>query len=406
MASSERPNPDTLDRISHPDRAAFSAISGVLDSDMVRGNVATPIETFSRAAAQPKAAPRTANALKEQNLISQSRLAGMNRTNQAVQISTDERRERVSEEFSELLEVLCNEEVEAPLIPASSSEGDLIELRRHEQRGEDAMKAPILLAESVELLQNKQIRKGKKIAEAQLAKKVEELARSNSELEQFAYVASHDLQEPLRMIANYTQLLAERYSGKLDVQADKYIRYASDGAIRMQALIQDLLAFSRAGGPGKGLRLTDCKEIVEQAIKNLQVAIEDSRAVVTYADLPVVMARSIQMEQVFQNLIGNAIKFCSAKPPVIRISAQKNGVEWVFSVVDNGINIAAENSEVIFAIFQRLHSRTEYAGNGIGLAICKKIVEQHGGRIWVEPQTAPGSTFKFTWPAIALEQSA
>jgi len=287
-----------------------------------------------------------------------------------------------------------------------SREVGSIELQRHEQGGESTMKAPILLAESVELLQNKQIRKGKKIAEAQLAKKVEELARSNSELEQFAYVASHDLQEPLRMIANYTQLLAERYSGKLDVQADKYIRYASDGAIRMQALIQDLLAFSRAGGPGKGLRLTDCKEIVEQAIKNLQVAIEDSRAVVTYADLPVVMARSIQMEQVFQNLIGNAIKFCSAKPPVIRISAQKNGVEWVFSVVDNGINIAAENSEVIFAIFQRLHSRTEYAGNGIGLAICKKIVEQHGGRIWVEPQTAPGSTFKFTWPAIALEQSA
>jgi chemotaxis family two-component system sensor kinase Cph1 len=254
------------------------------------------------------------------------------------------------------------------------------------------------------LSQEKKVRKQRGLVEEQLARKVEELARSNAELDQFAYVASHDLQEPLRTIANYTQLLAERYNGKLDVQADKYIRYAVDGALRMQALIQDLLAFSRAGGPGNGLKITDCKLIVEQALKNLQVAIEASGAVVTYDNLPVVMARAVQLEQVFQNLLGNAIKFCGNRPPVIRISAQRMKTEWVFSVIDNGIDIAPEDMKVIFAIFHRLHSRTEYVGNGIGLAICKKIVEQQGGQIWVEPQTAPGATFKFSWPAIEMKQ--
>ena len=246
----------------------------------------------------------------------------------------------------------------------------------------------------------KRIRNRHKAIEEQLAKKVEELARSNGELEQFAYVTSHDLQEPLRMVANYTQLLAERYNGKLDVQADKYIHYAVEGAERMQALIQDLLAFSRAGGgPGNGLKITDSNGVVELVLKNLQVAIENSGAVVNCDTLPVVMARPVQLQQVFQNLIGNAIKFHGTAPPIVQISAQKRGTEWVFSVTDNGIDIAPENTKVIFAVFQRLHSRTEYAGNGIGLAICKKIVEQQGGKIWVGPQTAPGATFKFTWPA-------
>ena len=247
----------------------------------------------------------------------------------------------------------------------------------------------------------KKFAKERKLTAEELAKKVEELARSNAELEQFAYVASHDLQEPLRMVANYTQLLAERCSGKLDVQAEKYIHYAVDGAIRMQALILDLLAFSRAGGPANGLEISDCRGVVDQALKNLQVAIQDSGAIVTCSNLPVVMSRAIQLEQVFQNLIGNAIKFCGTKAPSIQIDAQRKEAEWVFSVTDNGIDIAPENAEVIFAIFQRLHSRAEYAGNGIGLAICKKIVEQHGGKIWVEQQSAPGATFKFTWPAIA-----
>jgi signal transduction histidine kinase len=249
-------------------------------------------------------------------------------------------------------------------------------------------------------LQRSTISKRHKLAKGELAQKVEELARSNAELEQFAYVASHDLQEPLRMVANYTQLLGERYSGRLDVQADKYIHYAMEGASRMQALIQDLLTFSRAGGgPGTGLKITDCKGVVEQAVNNLQVAIQDSHAVVKCNSMPVVMARPLQLVQVFQNLVGNAIKFRGIEPPVVKISARRNGAEWVFSVADNGIDIAPENARIIFAIFQRLHSRAEYPGNGIGLAICKKIVEQQGGRIWVEPQTHPGATFKFTWPA-------
>jgi light-regulated signal transduction histidine kinase (bacteriophytochrome) len=174
----------------------------------------------------------------------------------------------------------------------------------------------------------------------------------------------------------------------------------------MQALIQDLLAFSRAGGSENGLKSTDCMRVVKAALENLRGAIQDSGAVVTCDNLPVVMAHAVQLQQVFQNLIGNAVKFCGTEPPVVQIAAQRKETEWVFSVTDNGIDIAPENAEVIFAIFHRLHSRTEYAGNGIGLAICKKIVDQHGGRIWLEPHTAPGATFKFTWPAIAPELSA
>jgi light-regulated signal transduction histidine kinase (bacteriophytochrome) len=250
-------------------------------------------------------------------------------------------------------------------------------------------------------LQQQKIRKGDKPAKKQLAQIVVELARSNAELEQFAYVASHDLQEPLRMVANYTQLLAERYNGKLDVQADKYIQYAVEGAVRMQALIQDLLAFSRAGGEtGNGPKITDCNGVVEQALKNLHGAIQDSGAVVYCDNLPIVMARPLQLVQVFQNLIGNAIKFHGTEPPVVQIGARKTDTEWVFSVTDNGIEIAPENARIIFAIFHRLHSRREYPGNGIGLAICKKIVEQQGGRIWVEPQTESGAIFKFSWPAM------
>ena len=351
--------------------------------------------------------------------------------------TTEELRQRVKDEFSEIVKILCSEGRLAFSTQPSDAPGKVavVEFIKqttpnrarpaslaltlgpgtpplHDQkiRKERRLAAEHLAKKVEELARSnaelKQSAEERKLTAKELAKKVEELARSNAELEQFAYVASHDLQEPLRMVANYTQLLAERYSGKLDVQADKYMRYAADGAARMQALILDLLAFSRAGGSADGLKSSDCRGVVEQALKNLQVAIEDSGAVVTFEDLPVVMSGAIQLEQVFQNLIGNAIKFCGTKAPVIQIAAQRKEAEWVFSVSDNGIDIAPENAEVIFAIFQRLHSREEYAGNGIGLAICKKIVEQHGGKIWVEPQTAPGATFKFTWPAIAAEQSA
>lgn len=226
----------------------------------------------------------------------------------------------------------------------------------------------------------------------------QELARSNQDLEQFAYVASHDLQEPLRMVATYTQLLAERYQGKLDSDADKYIHYAVDGAIRMQKLVRDLLAFSRVGRQGRELQSTDCNATLQAALQNLHAAIEASGALVQRTQLPVVMADSSQLVQVFQNLIGNAIKFRGAAPPCIRVSAKAKGNEWLFSVADNGIGIAPEHAESVFVIFRRLHGRAEYPGNGIGLSICKKIIEQHGGRIWVESEPGHGSIFQFTLP--------
>ncbi len=226
----------------------------------------------------------------------------------------------------------------------------------------------------------------------------EELARSNRDLEQFAYVASHDLQEPLRMVATYTQLLAERYKGKLDENADKYIQYAVDGALRMQQLVQDLLAFSRIGRTDKEFQILDCNEVLGTALKNLQTSIQESRAQIERGGLPSVTGNRSQLTQVFQNLIGNGIKFHGGRPPDIRVSAELSGKEWLFSVCDNGIGIEREHLDSIFVIFKRLHTRAEYPGNGIGLAICKKIIEQHGGRIWAESEPGQGTTFKFTLP--------
>jgi signal transduction histidine kinase len=225
-----------------------------------------------------------------------------------------------------------------------------------------------------------------------------DLTRSNRDLEQFAYVASHDLQEPLRMVATYTQLLAERYRGKLDADADKYIHYAVDGALRMQKLVEDLLAFSRVGRNGLAHENTDCNTALQVALKNLDAAIQESGAVVERAQLPVLLADSSQMVQVFQNLIGNAIKFRGSRPPLIRVSAEWLGKECVFSVADNGIGIPPEHAESVFVVFRRLHTSAEYPGSGIGLSICKKIVEQHGGRIWVESEVGHGSTFHFALP--------
>jgi PAS domain S-box-containing protein len=238
-------------------------------------------------------------------------------------------------------------------------------------------------------------------AEKKLAEKMAELARSNAELEQFAYIASHDLQEPLRMVAAYTQLLAERYRGRLDENADKFIGYASEGALRMQTLIQDLLAFSRVGRKGAARGPVDCGAVMEEILQSLGPAIQESGAVVTHTALPVLWADHSQITQVLQNLIGNAIKFRGQEAPAISVQAEKTGSQWLFSVSDNGIGIAPEHKENIFVVFQRLHTRTEYPGNGIGLAVCKKIVEHCGGKIWVESEAGHGSTFKFLLPGEA-----
>jgi PAS domain S-box-containing protein len=236
----------------------------------------------------------------------------------------------------------------------------------------------------------------RKKAEAHLLQNVEELRRSNKELGQFAYIASHDLQEPLRMVASYTQLLSRRYKGKLDADADEFIAFAVDGASRMHRLIQDLLTYSRVGSKGQELVETSSEEALQNAMVNLRGAIEDSGALVTHDPLPTVVADEMQLTQLFQNLIGNGIKYQNPGIPRIHVSAFKNGgKKWVFSVKDNGLGIDPQYFERIFGMFQRLHKREEFAGTGIGLAICKKIVERHGGSITVESQPGQGSTFSF-----------
>ncbi|MEO8457182.1 MAG: PAS domain S-box protein [Chloroflexota bacterium] len=234
-------------------------------------------------------------------------------------------------------------------------------------------------------------------AEEHLVRKMDELNRSNEELEQFAYIASHDLQEPLRMVASYTQLLARRYTGRLDADADEFISFAVDGAARMQRLIQDLLAFSRVGTKGKDLVAIPSGDALDRALKNLSGAIEDSGAIVTFDPLPSVLADEMQLIQLFQNLVGNAIKYQNAGIPKVHVSAERCAEDdkWVFKVRDNGIGIDPQYYDRIFGMFKRLHKREEFAGTGIGLAICKKIVERHGGAISVESQPGEGSTFTF-----------
>lgn len=255
----------------------------------------------------------------------------------------------------------------------------------------------------------------RKQAELELIRTIVELERSNIELEQFAYVASHDLQEPLRMVASYVQLLEKRYKDKLDAQANEFINYAVEGVNRMQRLIFDLLSYSRVGTRPLGFKFVSCEDVLKQTINNLREAVNENKAEIIYDNLPIVMADEVQLGQLFQNLIGNAIKFRREdETPCIHIEAKNRKskripnegestdsgelTEWVFSVKDNGIGISHDHFKRIFIVFQRLHTRSKYPGTGIGLAICKKIVERHGGEIWVESELGKGTVFYFTIP--------
>ncbi|MGA2695195.1 MAG: ATP-binding protein [Terriglobales bacterium] len=316
----------------------------------------------------------------------------------------------------EAVEILRKEGMDVPVILVSGALGDINAVECIKQGATDYVlkdslaRLPIAIRRA---LREKQIERERMQAQRDLACKLEELARSNRDLEQFAYVASHDLQEPLRMVAAYTQLLAEQYRDHLDEKAQRYIHYAVDGAIRMQTLIQDLLAFSRCGRSDMGSEISDCNLILQRALDRLTAAIEEARAHVTWDPLPVLPVNRSQMEHVFQNLISNAIKFRGKEPPVVHVSAHAGEGAWEFAVSDNGIGIAPENADLIFAVFKRLHTREEYPGNGIGLSLCKKIIERHGGTIWVgssdhnaEVKAGSGTTIRFTLPTKTQEPNS
>jgi len=252
------------------------------------------------------------------------------------------------------------------------------------------------LAESNRLLR-REISERRRADEA-AARHAAELERSNAELEQFAHVASHDLKEPLRMVASYLELLQRRYKGRLDDDADDFIHFAVDGALRMRNLMDGLLALSQVGTHGRPFGPTDCEAVVDKAVNDLAVAIAESGAVITRDPLPTVLGDAGQLEQLFQNLVSHAIKFRGEEKPRVHITARRKKTEWLFSVRDNGIGIDSKYSERIFVVFQRLHAREERSGTGIGLAISKKIVERHGGRIWIESRPGEGATFYFTIP--------
>jgi signal transduction histidine kinase len=305
----------------------------------------------------------------------------------------------------EALEILRQAQMDVPLILVTGALGETTAVECIKSGITDYVlkgslaRLPLAIRRA---LLEKRLLEQRKQAEREKEEYLKELQRSNAELEQFAYVASHDLQEPLRMVASYTEILGERYRGKLDANADKYIGYAVDGAQRMQRLIRDLLAYARVSSQAKPLHPTDSAAVVASVVVVMHSVIGSSKTEIVCGQLPTVMADELQLSQVFQNLIANAIKFHADSAPLIEITATLIGATWEFSVKDNGIGMDMEQSGRIFQMFQRLHSREEYEGTGIGLAIAKRIVERHGGRIWCDSAPGQGSTFHFTMPKAVL----
>jgi signal transduction histidine kinase len=284
--------------------------------------------------------------------------------------------------------------ISVPLIDKGEVVGDLVLLTKMQREFPDVEIEFLrtLAAEAAIAIQNS-------LLYERIRRQAADLERSNMELQQFAYVASHDLQEPLRMITGYTNLLAKRYRGRLDASADEFIDFAVDGAKRMRVLINDLLTYSRVGSQGRKPVPTDCELVLSQTLAGLEFAIRESAARVTHDPLPTVNGDDVQLGQLFQNLIGNALKYRNGHEPTVHIGCERRENEWLMSVCDNGIGIDPRFAERIFVIFQRLHTREQYPGTGIGLAVCKRIVERHGGKIWVESEPERGSTFYFTLPA-------
>jgi light-regulated signal transduction histidine kinase (bacteriophytochrome) len=234
----------------------------------------------------------------------------------------------------------------------------------------------------------------------ELRRYAEDLRKTNEDLKQFIYAASHDLQEPLRMVVAHTQLVAGRYADRLDSAGAVSMNYAVEGALRMEALISGLREFWQLSEHGEEKRtLVDCNDVLRKALLNLETSIAENRAVITHSHLPTIMASEAPLIELFQNLLGNALKYKRDEPPKIHVSAVRKGSDWIFTVRDNGIGIDPKHTQQIFGVFKRLHARDKYSGTGIGLAICQKIVERYGGRIWVESEPGKGSEFKFTLPA-------
>lgn len=250
------------------------------------------------------------------------------------------------------------------------------------------------------LRRRRRIAQGKRQSLRLLVEQSAQLARANAELQQFASVVSHELHEPLRMVARFLELLRRRYGGHLDAQADEYIGYAYDGAVRMQALIDKLLAYARLDRPGRPPRPVDCDDVLARAVGVLQVALTESQAEVTFDPMPTVLGDDVDIGLVFRNLISNAIKFCGSGHPRIHIGARREGDRWLFSVRDHGIGVAPGDEDRIFDMFVRAQSRSAYPGSGIGLAICRKVIMRYGGRIWVESPADGGALFCFTLPAV------